>query len=62
LSNRAEVTLDLSKITSGPMVHAEWMDPRSGERAAIGDFPTSGQPTFLPPETYEDAVLLLEGV
>jgi len=61
LSSPVEVTINLNNITSGLSAHAEWVDPRSGLRSSIGQFPTTGPQTFTPPETYEDALLLLDG-
>jgi hypothetical protein len=51
-------TVDMSKLSAAP-VHAEWMDPRSGDRTNIGDLPNSGTHAFTTPTGWEDALLLL---
>lgn len=49
---------------AGARVKATWLNPRSGERIAIGDFPNSGILHFQPPGTPRngnDWVLILDG-
>jgi hypothetical protein len=51
-------TIDMSKLDAGP-VHAQWMDPRTGDRTAAGDLPNTGTHAFSTPNGWEDALLLL---
>jgi hypothetical protein len=52
------LTVDMSKLSAGP-VHAQWMDPRSGTRMALGDLPNTGTHAFGMPGGWEDALLIL---
>jgi Protein of unknown function (DUF4038)/Putative collagen-binding domain of a collagenase len=47
---------------AGPLVRAWWFDPRHGKATPIGDFPSEGTRTFVPPEPGEalDWVLVLD--
>ena len=51
----------MNKI-SGSIAKAWWFNPRTGEATAIGEFPTTGERTFSPPELGEslDWVLVLD--
>lgn len=51
----------MNKI-SGPTVRAWWFNPRNGTAQRIGEFPNTGEQTFLPPEPGEalDWVLVLD--
>ena len=55
------VTIDLTKITGG-RAKAWWYDPRTGKARPIGEFPTSGEHDFEPPDSGEmiDWVLVLD--
>jgi hypothetical protein len=53
-------TLHLSKLGGAERATATWIDPRSGEAAAIGSFATRGVQAFTPPDGWEDALLILE--
>jgi hypothetical protein len=43
----------------GPRVKAWWYDPRTGQSAAIGEFPNSGVHRFLPPQPGEESDWIL---
>jgi hypothetical protein len=51
----------MDRIT-GPAVKAWWFNPRNGEAAAAGEFPTSGEREFVSPDKGEtiDWVLVLD--
>ena len=51
----------MDKIT-GAKVKAWWFNPRTGEAAAIGEFPNTGEREFVPPDKGEmlDWVLVLD--
>ncbi len=50
----------VEKIAGGAAAAAFWIDPRTGERTAIGTFPAQGVRAFTTPEGWEDALLILE--
>ena len=50
----------MSKLTAGSKAKAFWVDPRTGESAVIGSFPSQGQQAFETPAGWEDALLILE--
>jgi hypothetical protein len=51
----------MNKIT-GPTVRAWWFNPRTGAAQRIGEFPNTGERTFVPPDAGEvlDWVLVLD--
>lgn len=53
------VTVRLDAL-SGGTAQAWWYDPCSGDAAAIGQFPTTGEQTFTPPGHRSDWVLVLD--
>lgn len=60
LSSNAEVTLRTTGVLDAGSYRAWWIDPRSGARTPLGTFATSDDRTFQPPESWPDAVLLLQ--
>jgi hypothetical protein len=52
--------LRLDALADGSEAQAFWIDPRSGQRTAIGAVPARGIHSFTPPDGFEDAVLLIE--
>ena len=56
-----EVVIDLRKIISSTTTQAKWMNPMNGEYRFIGNFPNNKAQVFLPPNDWEDAILLVEG-
>jgi collagenase-like protein with putative collagen-binding domain/uncharacterized protein DUF4038 len=50
-------SVTMNKLTGA--VQASWVDPRRGERKAIGSVRNSGIRSFTTPDGWEDAVLLL---
>ena len=61
LSMSAPIALDLTKITQGGVIRATWTDPRNGDQVDGGLYRKAIQ-TLVPPDGFEDALLLLEGV
>jgi hypothetical protein len=53
--------VQMGKIT-GPIVKAWWYNPRTGEAAALGEYPNSGEREFTPPNPGEelDWILVLD--
>jgi hypothetical protein len=51
-------SVDMTKLGAAP-VHAQWMDPRSGDRTSAGDLPNTGTHAFTTPNGWEDALLIL---
>ncbi len=58
MPTRRTLTADMSKI-SGSQARAWWFDPRTGQAASAGAFPTSGLREFTPPADG-DWVLVLD--
>jgi Tol biopolymer transport system component len=59
LPTRATVAVHLNKLTAAGKADAFWIDPKTGDRTRIGDYPTSGQQSFTPPGGWDDCVLLV---
>ncbi len=59
LGKTASFSLHMNKL-AGSQVEAFWIDPRTGEKQAIGHFATTGVQPFSTPDTWEDALLILE--
>ncbi len=62
LSSPAGVTINMSRLTAGPRSRATWVNPVTGKGTNGGEFPNKGARRFVPPELWEDAVLVLEAV
>ena len=60
LGGQASFALDMAKIAGGRRVAAFWIDPRTGEQAAIDRLSTAGVESFSTPAGWEDALLTLE--
>jgi hypothetical protein len=60
LADKASFAIKMDKITAGNKVSAFWIDPRTGERTAIGSFSNTGVQSFTTPDGWEDALLILE--
>jgi hypothetical protein len=60
LSHPTPISLHLDRITAGAAL-ATWIDPQTGARTAIGEFPTKGTRSFTPPDGWQDALLWVEG-
>ena len=72
LSSRFHVLVRLERLVT-PKTRATWIDPKTGQRKEAGVFETYSLPGvrqvrhanyqwFTTPDTWEDAVLYLEGV
>jgi hypothetical protein len=60
LSGRCTASIRMDRIKTSEVVTASWVDPRSGDRRAIGTFQYADVKEFSTPEGWEDALLLLE--
>jgi hypothetical protein len=60
LGGKASFALNLNKIAGDRETEAYWIDPRTGDRAAVGDLSAAGVEPFTTPEGWEDALLILE--
>jgi hypothetical protein len=60
LSTNTTVVLKMDALPRGRSVRASWIDLTTGERTAVGTYPTTGMREFAPPRGWEDALLLLE--
>ncbi len=60
LSSPTAVSIEMSKITAAPLVRATWVNPETGEQVVIGNFPNAGQRSFATPESWQDALLVVE--
>ena len=58
LSHPGTVSLRLDGITATSVAQATWVDPQTGIRTAIGQFPTPGKSSFSSPKGWPDAMLL----
>jgi hypothetical protein len=54
------VTLHLDFITASKTATGWWINPVTGDRTKTGSFPSSGNRDFIPPASWQDAVLLIE--
>ena len=54
--------IDLTGISTHDKAKAVWFDPRNGNIQEEGAYSTNQVLEFSPPENWEDAVLILEGV
>jgi hypothetical protein len=52
----------LDRIRTADRVTASWINPITGDRNRIGEYPYARPVTFSTPQGWEDALLLLEGV
>ncbi|WP_376797024.1 glycoside hydrolase family 140 protein [Thermogemmatispora sp.] len=53
------VVIDVSKI-AGPVAHAWWYDPRTGQASEIGSVSTGGEQSFTTPGDGPDWILVLD--
>lgn len=60
LAGPATVSLHLDAISAAKTVRAAWINPQTGDRSGAGDFPASETPSFETPESWSDALLLIE--
>jgi hypothetical protein len=60
LGSKASISIHMNKIRAGKSVNAFWINPATGQSLAIGHFPNKGVQSFVPPEKWEDTVLILE--
>ncbi len=58
LGSKASFSINMEKVAS-TKVEARWIDPRTGESTAAGNFSNTGTQSFSTPEGWEDAVLIL---
>jgi hypothetical protein len=62
LSSPAGVTINMNRLTAGSRSRATWVNPVTGKGTNAGEFPNKGDRAFSPPDSWEDAVLVLEEV
>jgi Protein of unknown function (DUF4038)/Putative collagen-binding domain of a collagenase len=60
LAAEASVSLRMDKLMGAGRATATWIDPRTGDAARIGDFPTRGMQAFTTPAGWEDSLLVVE--
>ena len=60
LGSKTSFSVNMNKITAGDKADAFWIDPRSGESTAIGRYSNTGVQSFSTPESWEDALLVVE--
>jgi len=61
LSHPTTVSLNMHRIAAA-RVRARWVNPETGAEAGIGEIAGEGTRSFTPPESWTDAVLLLDAV
>ena len=61
LSEPSTVTVRLDGVANVATVHAEWIDPRTGERTPAGTFVPGGNAEFTTPLGWDDALVYMEG-
>jgi len=59
LTNSDTVTIKLDFITASETATGWWVDPLTGNRIKIGDFPVSKNHDFIPPRDWQDAILFI---
>ena len=62
LAGEGDVSIDLSTLTAGAELSAEWTNPATGDRVPIRTFPRSGTRDFSRPARWEDAILLVKSL
>lgn len=62
LSHPTTVSIHMDTISAADTTRARWVNPETGEESEIGTFPSHGTRFFTTPETWPDAVLLLDAV
>jgi hypothetical protein len=62
LSGPGEVSIRLDGLTASSRARSVWIHPASGERVPVGELLVEGSKTFISPEAWEDALLLVEAV
>lgn len=60
LGSKISFSINMNKITSSNNVNAFWIDPKTGDSVAAGNFPNTGVKSFSTPDGWEDALLILE--
>lgn len=60
LPDRRAVTVKLD-VAGGPVADARWFDPRDGSQKPAGEHARGSASEFLPPDGWEDAVLVVAG-
>jgi Protein of unknown function (DUF4038)/Putative collagen-binding domain of a collagenase len=60
LGGKSEVHINLDKVASGRKANIFFVDPRDGHQAPIGKVSNTGTHSFVTPEGWEDALLVLE--
>ena len=60
LGRKASITIHMNKIRAGKSANAFWINPKTGQSVAVGHFPNTGVRLFVPPDRWEDALLILE--
>jgi hypothetical protein len=60
LASKDTCSIDLSKITTGKIVNAYWIDPQTGESVMAGSSPNRAEESFITPDELIDALLLLK--
>ena len=59
VAGEPNISVDLSRITTGKTAAATWINPVTGDRVSIGTFPRSGTENFSRPAGWEDAILII---
>ena len=62
LAGEADVSINMSRITSRKTTSAMWINAATGDQLSIGTFPASGAQEFTRPVGWEDAVLVVRAV
>ena len=62
LSEPTAVSIQLDALTGSGEAHAVWIDPITGDRAPGEQLSSRGVGSFVCPEGWEDALLLIEAV
>ena len=60
LGSKASFSIHMDRLAAGAKVQAFWTDPRTGQSAVIGQFPSTGVVSFSTPGGWDDALLILE--
>ena len=61
LTDKSAVTINLKCITAFSFATGWWINPLTGERTRIDDYPTSESKTFTLPAGWQDALLFIKG-
>ncbi len=62
ISSETSVSIRMDKLTAGNSIQASWIDPTNGKKTPIGKYKNRDIKSFKTPDSWKDAVLILEAI